>query len=175
MVKRKKSVTETDETTETTVDTVDASLVAEGSVVQVHYKGTFPDGETFDSSYDRDLPITVTVGAGQLLPGFDAALVGMIIGETKHIALSQEEAYGPRNPNAYAAVPLGNFPAEFVEQLNEGATIPLTDSSGNNVLGTVETVNEESVIFDMNHPMAGKDLEFDIELVGFTSADADLL
>jgi FKBP-type peptidyl-prolyl cis-trans isomerase 2 len=174
MAKSKKEVTEA-ETTDTTATSGASLLVEAGSVIQVHYKGTFPDGETFDSSYDRDLPITVTVGSGQLLPGFDNALVGMTVGQTKHIELAEAEAYGPRNPNAYAAVPLGNFPEEFAKQLEEGATIPLTDSQGNNVLGTVETINEESVIFDMNHPMAGKDLEFDIEVVGFTASDSDLL
>tara|TARA_R110000751_G_scaffold37166_1_gene90343 strand:- start:496 stop:1032 length:537 start_codon:yes stop_codon:yes gene_type:complete len=171
MVKSKKSVTETEETTTIDTTTVATDLVADGVVVDVHYKGTYQDGETFDSSYDREIPITVTVGAGQLLPGFDSALVGMAVGETKHISLTKDEAYGDRNPNAYAAIPIGNFPDGFAGQLETGATIPLTNAQGQHVLGTVETINEESIIFDMNHPMAGKDLEFDIEIVGFSQVE----
>ena len=179
MSKTKKSASTSKKTSKKTTKktstkkTTDASLVAEGSVIQVHYKGTYQDGDVFDSSYSRNLPITVTVGAGQLLEGFDNALVGMSVGETKHISLAKDEAYGDRNPNAYAAVPINNFPEEFVGTLEKGTTIPLTDPQGNNVLGTVETINEESIIFDMNHPMAGRDLEFDIEVVGFADADDD--
>ena len=148
-----------------------SKLVAEGSVIKMHYKGTFPDGEQFDSSYERNAPITVTVGEGQILPGLETELVGMAVGETKHVSLTSANAYGERNPNAYAAVPKGNFPEEFIEQLEQGSTIPLTNSEGMQMLGTVETINDESVIFDMNHPMAGKDLEFDVEVVEFTSTE----
>ena len=148
-----------------------SKLVEEGSVIKMHYKGTFPDGEQFDNSYERDAPIVITVGSGQILPGLETGLVGMTVGETKHISLASADAYGERNPNAYAAVPKGNFPEDFVGQLEEGATIPLTNSEGMQMLGTVETINEESVIFDMNHPMAGKDLEFDVEVVEFSSEE----
>tara|TARA_R100000734_G_C3275505_1_gene70398 strand:+ start:29 stop:526 length:498 start_codon:yes stop_codon:yes gene_type:complete len=150
-----------------------SKLVEEGSVIKMHYKGTFPDGEQFDSSYERNTPIVITVGSGQILPGLETALVGMTVGETKHVSLGSSNAYGDRNPNAYAAVPKGNFPEEFVEQLEKGSTIPLTNSEGMQMLGTVETINDESVIFDMNHPMAGKDLEFDVEVVEFTSETTD--
>ena len=146
-----------------------SNLVEEGSVIKIHYKGTFKGGDQFDSSYDRGMPITVTVGAGQLIPGFDNALVGMKLGETKHVSLACAEAYGERNPNAYAAVPLANFPAEFVSGLEKGVTLPLTNNTGAQVLGTVETINDEAIIFDMNHPMAGKDLEFDIEVLEFAA------
>jgi peptidylprolyl isomerase len=175
MSKTKKSASTTKKTTKkaSAKKAADTAAVTEGSIIQVHYKGTYVSGEEFDSSYSRNQPITVTVGAGQLLSGFDDALVGMTVGETKHISLNKEQAYGDRNPNAYAAVPKKNFPDQFVASLEKGATIPLTDPEGNNVLGTVETINEESVIFDMNHPMAGKDLEFDIEVVGFADADAE--
>ena len=148
-----------------------SKLVEEGSVIKMHYKGTFPDGEQFDNSYERDAPIVITVGNGQILPGLETGLVGMSVGETKHISLASIDAYGERNPNAYAAVPKGNFPEDFVGKLEEGATIPLTNSEGMQMLGTVETINEESVIFDMNHPMAGKDLEFDVEVVEFSSEE----
>lgn len=150
-----------------------SNLVAEGSVVKIHYKGTFKNGEQFDSSYDRELPITVVVGSGQLIPGFDSALVGMGLGETKHVSIDSKDAYGDRNPNAYAAVPKGNFPEEFVATLEKGMTLPLTNAEGMQMLGTVETINHESVIFDMNHPMAGKDLEFDIEVLEFASEGAE--
>ena len=171
--KTSKSTTKTKKT-KTTKTT--ATTVENGSVVQVHYRGTYTDGEQFDSSYERNTPMTIKVGAGQVLPGFDSALVGMEVGQTKHVSLGKSDAYGDRNPNAYAAIPLTNFPTDFASQLSKGATIPLTDPKGNNVLGTVESINEESIIFDMNHPMAGKDLEFDIEVVGFAQGDdSDLL
>lgn len=147
-----------------------SKLVAEGSTIKLHYKGTFPDGEEFDSSYERN-PITVNVGEGEILPGLENALVGMTVGETKHVSLASTDAYGDRNPNAYAAVPKGNFPEDFVEQLEKGTTIPLTNPQGMQMLGTVETINDESIIFDMNHPMAGKDLEFDIEVVDFEETE----
>ena len=141
--KASKSTTKTKKTKTTKTTT---ATVENGSVVQVHYRGTYTDGEEFDSSYERNTPMTIKVGAGQVLPGFDSALVGMEVGQTKHVSLTK------------------------------GATIPLTDPKGNNVLGTVESINEESIIFDMNHPMAGKDLEFDIEVVGFAQGDdSDLL
>ena len=143
-----------------------SKLVEEGATIKLHYKGTFPDGEEFDSSYERN-PITVIVGEGQILPGLENALVGMTVGETKHVSLTSSDAYGDRNPNAYAAIPKSNFPEDFVSQLEKGTTIPLTNPQGMQMLGTVETINDESVIFDMNHPMAGKDLEFDLEVIDF--------
>ena len=85
----------------------------EGSAVNVHYRGTLSDGTIFDSSYDRGEAISFTVGAGEMIPGFDAAINGMTIGEKKTINLTSEESYGPHNPDAIREVPKASFPDDF--------------------------------------------------------------
>ena len=125
----------------------DNTLVKAGDVVNVHYKGTLEDGEQFDSSYDRGEPIKTIVGSGGLIKGFDQALVGMEVGAVKSVTIPANEAYGERNDAAVAELAKTVFPTEFVDQI------------------TALEVKEESIVFDLNHPMAGKDLTFDIEIV----------
>lgn len=138
------------------------TIAKEGRAVQVHYKGTFEDGTVFDSSYDRGETIGFTVGAGEMIPGFDAAVEGMKVGETKTIQIDPENAYGEHNPEGIQEVPKQSFPDDF--QFEQGLVIE-GNVQGQPVRGVISAVQEVSVVVDFNHPMAGKNLNFDIELV----------
>ena len=139
-----------------------APTAGEGNNVKVHYRGTLNDGTVFDSSYDRNETIEFTVGAGQMIPGFDAAVNGMAVGEKKTINLEVNDAYGERIDEAVREVPKTSFPNDF--EFSNGVTVE-GSINGNQVRGTIEEINEESVIIDFNHPMAGQPLNFEIELV----------
>ncbi len=137
-------------------------IIEDGHKISVHYIGTFEDGEMFDSSRERG-PLDFEVGAGQMIKGFDLAVVGMKVGESKQITLAPEEAYGPRNEEMLIEMPLKNFPQDM--ELTEGMQLQLTNPNGQPVPAMVAKVEEEHVTMDVNHPMAGKTLVFDIEIV----------
>ena len=142
------------------------SKVENGNNIKVHYKGTLSDGEQFDSSYDRGSTLDFTVGAGQMIPGFDAAVVGMTVGESKTVTLPPSEAYGGRNEEAVQTVPKNVFPPEFEFKLNE--TVQGKTEQGMPLIAKILEVSDENVKLDLNHPLAGKSLTFDIELVEIT-------
>ena len=146
-----------------------SNVVKNGDKVSLHYVGTLTDGEEFDNSYNRGNPVEVEVGSGMLIKGFDSALVGMEVGEKRSISLAKEEAYGDINPDAYVDVSKDSFPNDF--QFEKGAFVPLTNAEGGQFIGRLDEVTEDTVKVDLNHPMAGKDLNFDIELLSIT-ADA---
>ncbi len=133
-----------------------------GNQISVHYTGTFEDGEIFDSSQGRD-PLSFEVGAGQMIQGFDEAVVGMKNGESKRITLAPEEAYGPRNEELLIDIPNSNFPEDM--KLEVGMMLQMSNQEGQPVPATVAEINEESVKMDVNHPMAGKTLNFEIEII----------
>jgi len=139
------------------------TTIKAGDNVSVHYRGTLEDGTEFDSSYSRKEPITFTVGSGQMIAGFDAAVVGMTTEETKTVTLDPEEAYGPSYPDRTTEMPLTAFPSDF--PLEEGATVPLQGPGGQHLLASVMNRDEEKVTLDLNHPMAGKTLTFEIKIV----------
>lgn len=134
-----------------------------GSVVEIHYKGTLTDGTQFDSSYDRGSPITTTVGQGNLIAGFENAVIGMKKGQTKSITLAPEDAYGPSNPEAFSTVQRTQFPADYV--FVEGQPVQGSTEAGQPIFATIASFTDTDVTLDMNHPLAGKELNFDIELV----------
>jgi peptidylprolyl isomerase len=136
--------------------------VKEGDVVRVHYTGTLTSGEQFDSSAGRE-PLEFTVGAGQMIKGFDAAMPGMTVGEKKTINIAPEEAYGPKNEEAIIEFPKEHVPADM--KLEPGMQLTLSDQAGNPVPVIVVEVKDEVVILDANHFLAGEALVFDIELV----------
>lgn len=138
------------------------TIAKDGRAVQVHYKGTFEDGTVFDSSYDRGQTIGFTVGAGEMIPGFDAAVKGMKIGETKSVTIEPEQAYGDHNPEGVQAVSKQQFPEDF--EFQEGIVIE-GSVQGQPVRGVISQVDSETVVVDFNHPMAGRNLNFDIELI----------
>jgi len=131
-------------------------------VVRVHYTGRLEDGSTFDSSAGRD-PLEFTVGAGQMIAGFDSGVLGMGVGEKKVITIASEFAYGPRSEEAIIEFPREHVPAEMT--LEPGMQLTLRNQEGHPVPVTVTEVRDEVVIMDANHFLAGKDLVFDVELV----------
>lgn len=148
-------------TTDTTITT--------GSRVALHYVGTLPNGETFDSSRDRGEPLNVVAGVGQMIPGMDRELDGMTVGETKTFTLTPEEGYGNRDPERTTLVAKSLFPDDL--DLTVGGVVPLQGPEGT-VLATVQEFTDEDVMFDLNHPLAGQDLTFEIEVVSI-DAEAD--
>ena len=134
-----------------------------GKTCRTHYKGTFNDGTQFDSSYDRGEPLEFTCGAGQMIKGFDEAVKDMKVGEIKNIHLMPEEAYGMPDPRNILTIDQKQMPGS--EQLSVGQRIVLTDPMGNRFPVTVTEKTETTITFDANHEMAGKELNFKIELV----------
>ena len=134
-----------------------------GRIVRVHYEGTLNDGTKFDSSYDRGEPLEFMCGAGMMIAGFDKAVVDMAIGEVKNIHLMPEEAYGERDPEAILKIQQAWLPGS--EKLNVGERVYLTNPAGQPFPATVIDKDEFTITFDANHEMAGKELNFKIELV----------
>ena len=134
-----------------------------GKTVKVHYQGTFDDGTQFDSSYDRGEPLEFVCGAGMMIKGFDKAVVDMKVGDIKNVHLMPEEAYGEADPNAIFTVPLADLPG--AEELVAGDQAYLTNMMGQPFLVKVVEKTDTAITFDANHEMAGKELNFKIELV----------
>jgi len=133
-----------------------------GNNVKVHYKGTLSDGTVFDNSYTRGEPLPFTVGTPELLGAFSEGVVGMIEGQIKTITLSPEEAYGHRREDAIQRAPKSAFGPDFVFEI--GGAIQGSGPAGV-FLATIQSVEEDEIVLDVNHPLAGKDLTFEIELV----------
>ena len=136
--------------------------VKSGDTVRIHYTGTLSDGTTFDSSEGRD-PLEFTVGSGQIIPGLDKAMPGMTVGDKKTVEVPADEAYGQPDPRAQQAVPRAEIPADI--PLDLGTQLQVQTPEGQVMPVTVIAVTEEEVTLDANHPLAGKDLTFAIELV----------
>lgn len=133
-----------------------------GDTVRIHYTGTLNDGSTFDSSAGRD-PLEFTLGSGQVIPGFDTGVTGMSVGEKKTINIPAENAYGDIDPDARQAVPRDQIPADI--PLEIGTMLQMQAPTGQVVQVAVIEVTETEVTLDANHPLAGKDLNFELELV----------
>ena len=136
--------------------------VKTGDTVRIHYTGTLTDGTTFDSSMGR-APLEFTVGSGQIIPGLDKAIPGMVVGDMKKVEIPHTEAYGPVNPDARQSVPREQIPAEIPTE--PGTQLQMQTPDGRAVPVTVVEVTETEVTLDANHPLASKDLIFDIELM----------
>ncbi|QJF52146.1 FKBP-type peptidyl-prolyl cis-trans isomerase [Roseobacter ponti] len=135
--------------------------VKSGDTVAIHYTGTLTDGTTFDSSEGRD-PLEFVVGSGQIIPGLDTAMPGMKEGDKKTVEIPSEQAYGPVNPEMRQAVPREGIPDEI--PLEIGTQLQMQTPDGQAMPVMVVEVDEATVTLDANHPLAGKDLRFDIEL-----------
>ena len=134
-----------------------------GKTCRTHYRGTFNDGTQFDSSYDRGEPLEFVCGAGQMIRGFDAAVADMEVGQVVDVHLMPEEAYGMPDPNAVFSVEIAQLPGS--EELKEGQQVYLTNQYGQPFPVKVTAKDEKMITFDANHEMAGKELNFRIELV----------
>ena len=135
----------------------------EGKKCTVHYTGTFNDGTKFDSSYDRGEPIDFVCGAGMMIKGFDEAVKGMAIGDIIDVYLMPEEAYGMPDPNAIFTLEIAQLPGS--EDLTVGQQVYLSNQYGQPFPVKVTAKEETTITFDANHEMAGKELNFKIELV----------
>ena len=134
-----------------------------GKKVRAHYRGTFNDGTQFDSSYDRGEPLEFVCGAGMMIKGFDAAVADMEVGQTVQVHLMPSEAYGESDPDAIFSAPIAQLPG--AEGLSVGQQVYLQNAYGQPFPVKVVAKDEKSITFDANHEMAGKELNFTIELV----------
>lgn len=136
--------------------------VKSGDKVRVHYHGKLRSGETFDSSEGRE-PLEFTVGSGQVIKGFDNGVTGMQVGDKKTVEIPVDDAYGQKSEEMIVEFPRNQFPPDLDPQI--GMQLMMNNGSGQSFPVSVTEVKEESVILDANHPLAGQDLIFDIELV----------
>ena len=133
-----------------------------GDTVKVHYSGRLTDGTMFDSSSGRD-PLEFKVGNGDVIKGFDEGVAGMSVGDKKTVHIPADEAYGQKDDNRIVEFPRANFPLEMVPEV--GMQLNMTNGSGQVIPVVIVEVDDDNVILDANHPLAGQDLIFDIELV----------
>lgn len=142
------------------------SQAKSGDTVKIHYTGTLDDGTQFDSSADRD-PLEFELGSGQVIPGFDSAVEGMAVGESKSVRLEAEEAYGPRHDQLVQEVERNVLPDDLTPE--EGMALQSQSPEGQVTQLMVTAVTETTITLDANHPLAGQALSFDIELVDIDS------
>ena len=132
-----------------------------GDTVKIHYTGKLDDGTVFDTSVERD-PLQFTVGEGKLIPDFEQAVVGMNPGESKTIQIPAENAYGPHHQEMIMVVERSQFPEDLKPEVGQQLQVRQADSQ--DFVVTVMAVSDSKVTLDGNHPLAGKDLTFDIQL-----------
>jgi FKBP-type peptidyl-prolyl cis-trans isomerase 2 len=136
--------------------------VKSGDKIKVHYHGRLTSGETFDKSEGRE-PLEFEVGSGMVIKGFEEGVTGMAVGEKKTINIPFNEAYGPKNPDMIIDMPKDRFPQDM--EIEVGMPLAMSDGQGNQHQVVVTEIKEDIVILDANHPLAGQDLVFDLELV----------
>ncbi|MBB4212612.1 peptidylprolyl isomerase/FKBP-type peptidyl-prolyl cis-trans isomerase SlpA [Rhodothalassium salexigens DSM 2132] len=134
-----------------------------GDRVSVHYKGTLDDGQQFDNSRERDEPIDFVVGDNQIIAGFEDAVKGMTPGDTKAVRVEAEDAYGERRDELVFTVPKSELPDDVEVQV--GSRLQLGTPDGQSVVVTVTAIDDDNLTLDANHMLAGKALNFEIELV----------
>ena len=141
--------------------------VKAGDTVRIHYTGTLKTGETFDSSEGRD-PLEFVVGSGQIIPGLDSALPGMAVGDKKTVEVDCADAYGEAREEARQAIPRGEIPDHI--PVEPGTQLQMQSPTGQVIPVVVVSATDEEVVLDANHPLAGKDLIFAIELIEVQAA-----
>ncbi len=141
--------------------------IENGSVVKFEYTLSDEKGKLIESSKDKE-PMTYTHGEGQIIPGLEKELTGMKVGAEKHVEVKPEEAYGPFNPKAFQEVPKSNLPAEA---LKVGAVLVARSPHGENFPVRVHEIKDETVVLDLNHPLAGKTLAFDVKIVSIEAPE----
>lgn len=134
----------------------------QGDTVAVHYTGKLDDGEVFDSSQGRD-PLEFEVGGGQVIPGFDEAVQGLAVGESREVRLEPEQAYGEPREDMVVDVDRSQFPAEAEPTV--GQQVQVQVAPGENRVATIRDIADEAIKLDLNHPLAGRALTFDVALV----------
>ena len=140
--------------------------VKNGLFVQVDYTGSLNDGDVFDTSNGRE-PLEVQMGAGQLIQGFENALIDMTVDEEKRFTLTPDEAYGQRDEKLVRDFPRKDVPPGLDPKV--GLTVAMTTADGRQIPASITEVDDQNITIDMNHPLAGKSLTFDIKVVGITN------
>lgn len=146
--------------------------VKNGDTVKVHYHGTLADGTTFDSSEGRE-PLEFEVGSGSVIAGFDSGVTGMTVGEKKTINIAVDEAYGQKQEDLFMEFPLDRFPSDMEPEV--GMQLNMSNGADQNFPVIIKEVREDTVVLDANHPLAGEDLTFDLELVEIKAAKSSLI
>ena len=146
--------------------------VKQGDTVKVHYHGRLTDGTTFDSSEGRE-PLEFEVGSGNVIAGFDNGVTGMQVGEKKTINIPSEEAYGPKQDDLFMEFPMDRFPPDMKPEV--GMTLNMSNGQGQNFPVVIADVKDDVVILDANHPLAGQELVFDIELMDIKNGKSPLI
>lgn len=144
-------------------NTMSKTKAQNGDRVAVHYTGRFLDGQVFDTSLARNEPLEFVVGAGQMIKGFDEAVLGMTLNEQKTVTLAPQDAYGIRNEQYVISIPVSQLPEDLNPQIGDELVLHLQDGSNFPVI--VADLSSETITLDGNHPMAGKTLVFDIQLL----------
>jgi len=135
-------------------------MIENGNVVDVHYVGKLTDGNVFDSSEGRE-PLKFEVGSGQIIPGFESAVMGKTVGDKVTVTINPEMAYGEVREDLFVQLPLDKMPGD----VEVGQMLQAMSDDGRETQVRVHEINEDNVIIDGNHPLAGQDLIFDIEIV----------
>jgi FKBP-type peptidyl-prolyl cis-trans isomerase SlyD len=143
--------------------------VQDGQVVSMEYTLRV-DGEVLDTSVGHE-PLEFLQGAGNIIPGLEQELYGMAVGESKNVIVQPDDGYGIIDPDAFVDVPREQFPADI--PLEVGVEIQVTDENGTPMNARIDAVNDDSVKLDFNHPLAGKELHFDMKIVGLRAATAE--
>ena len=141
--------------------------VKSGDKVRVHYHGKLSDGSTFDSSEGRD-PLEFEVGSGSVIVGFDIGVTGMQVGEKKTVSIPVEDAYGPKQDDMIMEFSRDRFPEDMVPEI--GMQLNMSNGAGQNFPVVIREVEESTVLLDANHPLAGEELVFDLELIEIVGA-----
>lgn len=139
--------------------------IEKGKKVKIEYEGSLENGEVFDSSEKHGKPLEFTVGENQVIPGFENQVIGMEKGQEKTIKISPEEAYGEKKPELVQKIPKTQVPAEQASKIQKGMVLGLNAPDGRQVPVMVTDVDDEGITLDMNHPLAGKTLNFKIKVV----------
>jgi FKBP-type peptidyl-prolyl cis-trans isomerase 2 len=146
--------------------------VKSGDTVKVHYHGKLTDGTTFDSSEGRE-PLEFEVGSGSVIAGFDTGVTGMTVGEKKTVNIPVDEAYGQKQDDLLMEFPLDRFPEDMKPEV--GMQLNMSNGQGQNFPVVIREVREDAVVLDANHPLAGEDLTFDLELVEINGGQKPLI
>jgi FKBP-type peptidyl-prolyl cis-trans isomerase SlyD len=145
-------------------NTKDEKVVKDGSLVSLQYTLTGDDGKLIESNKGKE-PLKYTQGQREMIPGLEKAVAGMKVGQEKHITLKPEDAYGPVNKAAFQEIPKEKIPPEKLKDMKVGAVVPAQTPNGQVIPVRVHEVKEKTIVFDGNHPMAGKTLVFDVKIV----------
>jgi len=138
------------------------ATIKEGDTIKVHYTGTIADGTVFDSSKERE-PLEFTIGEGKLIPGFEKAVVGMAVGDTSKVTIPSDEAYGEKREDMVIDVDKGQIPPDIKPEV--GQQLQVQQKDGGAIPVVITEITDETVQLDANHPLAGQDLTFEIEVV----------